>query len=44
MFYFLNVYMHSEKIKNITSEMDSPSWKTLKKRYYTTLYVIEITG
>ena len=22
--------------------MDSPSWKTLIKRYYTTLYVIEI--
>ena len=24
--------------------MDSPSWKTLIKRYYTTLYVIEIKG
>ena len=24
--------------------MDSPSWKSLKKRYYTTLYVIEIKG
>ena len=35
---------HWPHIQNITSEMDSPSWKTLKKRYYTTLYVIEIKG
>ena len=24
--------------------MDSPSWKNLIKRYYTTVYVIEIKG
>ena len=28
----------------ITPEMDSSFWKTLKKRHYTTLYVIEITS
>ena len=31
-------------IQNITPEMDSPSWKTLIKWYYTTLHVIEIKG
>ena len=32
------------RIQKITTEMDSPSWKSLIKRYYTTLYEIEITG
>ena len=28
--------------KQLLQKWDSPSWKTLIKRYYTTLYVIEI--